>query len=66
MKRLRWSVILGTVGTLPLLLYMLLGSAEGNPIGLGLLAMIAASAGILGALFGLIRLLIEYLVLRKP
>ncbi len=66
MKRLRWSVILGAVGTLPLLLYMLLGPAEGNPIGLGLLAMIAVSAGILGALFGLIRLLIEYLVLRKP
>lgn len=65
MKRLLWSVILGSAGTLPLLLYIQLGPADGNPVGLGLLAMIAFPAGIFGVLSGLIRLLIEYLVLRK-
>lgn len=47
---------------------MLPGPADGNLIALGLLAALAFPAGILGALSGagqLIRLLIEYLTLRK-
>lgn len=53
------------LGAGPLLLYMLLGPADGNPIGLGLLAVVAVPVGLGLAGFGLLRMLIEFLVRRS-
>lgn len=52
-------------GAGPLLLYVLLGPADGNPIGLGLLAMVAVPVGLGCAGLGLVRMLIELLVRRS-
>ena len=49
-----WSLVIGLGGVLPLLLYMALGPADGNPIGLGLLAMVAVPVGGVGLVVGLI------------
>lgn len=49
-----WSLVIGLGGALPLLLYMALGPADGNPIGLGLLAMVAVPVGGVGLVVGLI------------
>lgn len=48
------SFVIGFAGVLPLLLYMALGPADGNPIGLGLLAVVAVPVGGVGAVAGLI------------
>ena len=53
------------LGAGPLLLYMLLGPADGNPIVLGLLAVVAVPVGLGLAAFGLLRMLIEFLVRRS-
>ena len=53
------------IGVGPLLLYILFGPADGNPIGLGLLAMVAVPVGLGLAGFGLLRMLIEFLVRRS-
>lgn len=37
-KTLKTGIGIITVGTVPLLLYVMFGPADGNPIGLGLLA----------------------------
>jgi hypothetical protein len=52
------------LGVGPLLLYIAFGPADGNPIGLGLLAMVAVPAGGILAGLGLVRMLIEFLVRR--
>lgn len=52
-------------GAGPLLLYITFGPADGNPIGLGLLAMVAVPVGGILAVFGLLRMLIERLVGRS-
>jgi len=57
------AVLLLGVG--PLLLYILLGPADGNPIGLGLLAVVAVPVGLCCAGFGLIRMPIEWLTRRS-
>lgn len=53
------SVVLGLAGWLPLLLYIEFGPADGNPIGLGLLAMVTAPVAVVGLLVGLVKMLVE-------
>ena len=65
----RWSgarillagLSVGVLGVLPLLLYIQFGPRDGNPIGLGLLAVAAVpTSGIIMAV-GLVKLLVERL-----
>jgi hypothetical protein len=58
------GIALLVLGAGPLLLYIAFGPADGNPIGLGLLAMVAVPAGGILAGLGLVRMLIEFLVRR--
>jgi len=60
LKILIWSVVFGAAGAVPLLAYIEFGPADGNPIGLGLLAVFAVPVGIMGAGVGLIKMLVEY------
>ena len=53
------------LGVGPLLLYALVGPADGNPIGLGLLAMLAVPAGGILTGLGLIKMAIEWLAGRQ-
>lgn len=55
------SVTAGAVGVAPLLLYILLGPANGNPIGLGLLAMLGMVIAMVGGLIGAVTLGVEHL-----
>jgi len=65
----RWSgtafvkagLLVAILGAAPLLLYSLLGPADGNPIGLGLLAVVAVPIGFLLFGVGLLKLLIAWL-----
>ncbi|MDQ2701516.1 MAG: hypothetical protein M3Y70_01605 [Pseudomonadota bacterium] len=65
----RWSgatfikagLLLMAVGFLPIALYTMLGPADGNPIGLGLLMVVLVPVGFLLAGIGLLRLLIARL-----
>ena len=57
-----WSLGLGAAGVAPLLLYALLGPADGNPVGLGLLAVAAVPIAACGFVLGLIKLAIEVFV----
>ena len=52
------------LGAGPLLIYALVGPADGNPIGLGLLAVVTVPVGGILAGLGLIKMLIEWLVSR--
>jgi hypothetical protein len=52
------------LGAGPLLLYIAFGPADGNPIGPGLLAMVAVPVGGILAAFGLLRMAVDYLVRR--
>lgn len=60
-KILIWSLGFAVAGVAPLLLYIAVGPADGNPIGLGLLAVLAVPVGALGAAIGLIKMLVERL-----
>lgn len=53
------SLLIGAAGITPLLLYILLGPADGNPIGLGLLAVAAVAGSIVGVAIGSITILVE-------
>ena len=55
------GLIVMLVGAAPLLLYTLLGPADGNPIGLGLLMVVAVPVGFLLLGIGVLRLLIAWL-----
>ena len=59
------SLALGLIGVLPLLLYIALGPKDGNPIGLGLLAVLTVPVATIGVLVGLIRLVVEVVALRR-
>jgi hypothetical protein len=59
-KILLGSIALGVVGMAPLLLYIAFGPKDGNPIGLGLLAVLAEFVGAIGVGIGLIVMLIGY------
>ena len=54
------GVAVAVAGVLPLLLYIAFGPEDGNPIGLGLLALVAIPAGGMIALAGIIKLLVQY------
>jgi hypothetical protein len=62
---LRISLLIGAAGVAPLLLYILLGPANGNPIGLGLLAVVAVPASIMGMAIGALTLVVERFARRK-
>jgi hypothetical protein len=55
------SFAVGVVGVTPLLLYMLFGPSDGNPIGLGLLAVVAAPISVGGMALGAIVMAARYL-----
>ncbi|MCC6610661.1 MAG: hypothetical protein IT515_13435 [Burkholderiales bacterium] len=65
LKIVFWSLALGAAGVAPLLLYIAFGPADGNPIGLGLLAALAVPVGAVGAGIGLIKMLVEYFTGRR-
>jgi hypothetical protein len=52
-------------GAGPLLLYGLFGPADGNPIGLGLMMIVAVPVGGMLIAFGLLKMLIAWLVGRS-
>jgi hypothetical protein len=58
------SVVVGLVGVAPLLLYVAIGPADGNPVGLGLLAMLALALGAIGLLLGVVLSLVQLLLRR--
>lgn len=60
-----WSLTLGSAAILPLLLYVGFGPADGNPIGLGLLAIAAVPVACVGAVAGMIKILVEYYSARR-
>lgn len=60
LKILIWSLALGAAGVAPLLLYIAFGPPGGNPIGLGLLAVVAVPVSAVGVGIGLIKMLVEY------
>jgi hypothetical protein len=53
------SALLGLAGIAPLLLYVLLGPKDGNPIGLGLLAFVTLPAATIGLAVGAVAALVE-------
>lgn len=53
------SIVLGLLGYMPLQLYIWFGPRDGNPIGLGLLAVFALPVAAMGVVAGLIRMLVE-------
>lgn len=59
------SLAIGFAGVLPLLLYVAIGPKDGNPIGLGLLAMLAVPVAAIGALVGLVLLAVDRFVRRR-
>lgn len=60
-----WSAVLGLAGVLPLLLYVAFGSSDGNPIGLGLLAVVAVPVAGVGLAIALIKMLAQHFVRRE-
>jgi hypothetical protein len=59
LKILGWSGALAILGSAPLSLYIKFGPADSNPIGLGLLAILSLLVGALGAIVGLLKMLVE-------
>ncbi len=59
-KLLLAGIAVLVVGVGPLLLYAVFGPADGNPIGLGLLAFVAMPVGGLLGLVGLVRMVIAW------
>ena len=62
---LKTSLVAGAVGVTPLLLYILLGPKDGNPIGLGLLAMLAVPVAGIGAVIGVVTMAVEFFATTK-
>ncbi|MFO1224372.1 MAG: hypothetical protein U1E90_14865 [Burkholderiaceae bacterium] len=54
------SVVLGAAGVGPLLLYIAFGPSDGNPIGLGLLAVVTVPVVAVVAGVGVIKMLVEH------
>lgn len=54
-----FGIGVAAAGVLPLLLYAALGPADGNPIGLGLLALVAIPTGGMIVLAGIVKLLVR-------
>lgn len=64
LKMLLVSTALGFTCALPLGLYIAFGPADGNPIGLGLLAVVAVPVAGIGAAVGLIKMVVEHFMRR--
>ena len=65
---LQWviaGVLIGLIGVLPLGLYIVFGPSDGNPIGLGLLAIVAIPFSIMITAVGLIRFTIAFILSLK-
>ena len=60
MRVIAISLGIAAVGVLPLLLYIAFGPSDGNPIGLGLLAVAAVPIAAMGVFVGLIKLLVQW------
>ena len=52
--------MIGALGVAPLLVYILLGPSDGNPIGLGLLAVLAVAVSGIGMLIGAVIAAMEF------
>ena len=52
------------VGILPLWLYTMFGPPDGNPIGLGLLALAAVAVGAMSVFIGVLKLLVQFFMSR--
>lgn len=65
LKIVIWSLAFGIAGAAPLFLYIAFGPADGNPIGLGLLAVASVPISGIGACVGLIKMLVQYLTHRE-
>jgi len=52
--------MIGALGVAPLLVYILLGPRDGNPIGLGLLAVLAVAVSGIGMLIGAVIAAMEF------
>jgi hypothetical protein len=63
-RLLVYSAALGLAGVLPLLVYIAFGPADGNPIGLGLLAVVAVPVAGVGVVVGLLKVLVQYFMRR--
>lgn len=59
LRIIKVSLTIGLAGTLPLLLYIAIGPSDGNPIGLGLLAVVAVPITVIGTLAGLVKSLAQ-------
>ncbi|HEY7841339.1 MAG TPA: hypothetical protein VIC61_07185 [Gammaproteobacteria bacterium] len=59
MKMLKIGGVILVIGTLPLLIYILVGPEDGNPIGLGLLMMASWLLGGVFVLVGAVRAAID-------
>lgn len=59
LRIIRRSLVLGAVGIAPLLLYAIFGPRNGNPIGLGLLAVTAVPLSLCGVFIGAVRLVVD-------
>jgi hypothetical protein len=53
------SLALGIAAVLPLLLYIAFGPKDGNPIGLGLLAVAGVPIAAVGIFVGVVKMLVE-------
>jgi hypothetical protein len=65
LKIVIWSLVFGVAGVAPIYLYMAFGPKDGNPIGLGLLAVFALPVGGIGVVVGLVIMLVQYFKRRK-
>lgn len=60
-KRLKIGALIVAVGTVPLLIYGMVGPKDGNPVGLGLLMWLSWLIGGVLVIWGIIGGLIAYL-----
>ena len=65
LKIIAVSVCIGALSAFPLMLYVLLGPRNGNPVGIGLLFFLGMIVAQLGVLFGAVWFVIAYFVGRK-
>jgi hypothetical protein len=59
-KLMKASALLGVAGSAPLLLYVLLGPKDGNPIGLGLLAVFTLPVAVVGLAVGAVAAVVQH------
>ncbi len=59
-KGIRFGLLILAAGVIPLLLYAAFGPKDGNPIGLGLLFIVATPVGVLMVLLNTVLVLIRH------